>query len=189
MRNLDKLPDSELMRLVRNKDQEAFTELYNRYSAKLYNFFLRMLDKDEAKAQDFTHDLFLTIIEQPERFDLQRRFDTWFFHLAYNMCKNEYRRMTVRSDYRRNAVTQEPFTSETAGHGHDRRVFTAALDAHLEKLDELHKSVFLLRYQQELPLYEISKILDCPEGTVKSRLFNAIRKLAVRLRVFDPKLN
>lgn len=189
MRNLKKAPDSELMLLVRNKDQEAFTELYNRYSARLFNFFLRMLGKDEARAQDFTHDLFLRLIEHPDRFDPQRRFDTWLFHLAYNMCKNEYRRTTIRDNYRLKTDTTVPRTDETAGHRYDREVFSAALDIHLGNLEEAQRTVFLLRYQQDLPLQEISKILDCPEGTVKSRLFNTIRKLAARLRIFDPKFN
>jgi RNA polymerase sigma-70 factor (ECF subfamily) len=56
-------------------------------------------------------------------------------------------------------------------------------------MDEKHKMVFLLRYQQDIPIREIAEILGCPEGTVKSRLFNAIKILSKKLTVFDSKLN
>ena len=64
-----------------------------------------------------------------------------------------------------------------------------ALDHNLMLLDEKHKIVFLLRYQQDISLREIAEILDCPEGTVKLRLFNTIKKLSEKLIIFDPKIN
>ena len=189
LQNLKKKTDEELMLLIRNGNKEAFSMLYSRYSARLFNFFHRMLDNDHGKAEDFTHDLFLKIIENPLLFDLQRRFDTWLFHIAYNMCKNEYGKMAVRKEYQQNISHDEPVTTEAGNHRQDILKFSEALDHRLKMLDEKHRMVFLLRYQQEIPLKEIAAILDCPEGTVKSRLFNAIKKLSEKLTVFDPKIN
>jgi RNA polymerase sigma-70 factor (ECF subfamily) len=189
MQNLKKKSDAELMSLIRNGNKEAFSELYTRYSTKLFNFFFRMLDKDLGKAEDFTQDLFLKIIENPDRFDLQRRFDTWVFHIAFNMCKNEYNKTAIRKEYRQSLSNEEPVSEGPSGNQHDIRRFSEALDQHLKLMDEKHKMVFLLRYQQEIPIREIAEILDCPEGTVKSRLFNAIKILSKKLTVFDSKLN
>jgi len=189
LQNLGKKTDEELLQLIRDGNKEAFSELYSRYSIKLYNFFLRMLDKDHGKAEDFTHDLFLKIIENPNLFDMNRRFDTWVFHIAYNICKNEYRKMAVRNEYQQGPGKDVPVITEAGNDRWDVLKFSEALDHHLKSLDEKHKMVFLLRYQQEMPIREIAEILDCPEGTVKSRLFTTIKKLSEKLCVFDPQIN
>jgi RNA polymerase sigma-70 factor, ECF subfamily len=185
----EKKTDAELMLRLQRGDRTAFPVLYDRYAGRLCNFFLRMMDQDSGRAQDLTHDLFLKIIEEPGRYDPERRFDTWIFHIAYNMCKNEYRREESRNEYRQRLGGEEPFTAESAHSRHDERIFTEALDRQLKQLDERHRMVFLLRYQQELPLREIAEILGCPEGTVKSRLFTALKALSAKLTVFDPRIN
>ncbi len=65
--------DEELMRRVHNGDERALTIIYSRYSKKIVRYFHRMLWKDEAKAQDFLHDLFVKIIEKPQQFDTNRK--------------------------------------------------------------------------------------------------------------------
>jgi len=189
LQDFRKKDDAELMLLVRDGDRAAFSEIHRRYAARLFNFFLRMLDRDRSRAEDLVQDVFLKIIENPRLYDLQRRFDTWIFHIAYNLCKNEYRKSAVRDGYRQSLGTGEPATEYVPGNLHDGLMFSEALDHHLNLLDEKHRMVFILRYQQDIPLREIAEILNCPEGTVKSRLFNAIKRLSERLTVFDPKIN
>jgi hypothetical protein len=88
--------DEKLMGLLGRGDIAAFDELYDRYGGRLLRYFHRMLGRDEEKAQDFLQDIFLRIVERPELFSLDRRFSTWIFSVAHNMCKNEYRRAMVR---------------------------------------------------------------------------------------------
>jgi RNA polymerase sigma-70 factor (ECF subfamily) len=105
------------------------------------------------------------------------------------MCKNEYRSREVRkimetmSDFGPE-VPRERLDDERI----DREQFQHGLMHELENLSEEHRSVFLLRYQEDRSIKEISEILGCTEGTVKSRTFYALRKLALRLHLFDPKL-
>lgn len=66
--------------------------MYDRYSPRMYRFFFRMLWRDAGKAEDFTQEIFLKIIEKPQLFDPERNFKTWIYTLASNLCKNEYRR-------------------------------------------------------------------------------------------------
>jgi RNA polymerase sigma-70 factor, ECF subfamily len=188
-KDLRKKNDAELMLLLRTGSKEAFSVLYGRYSDKLVRFFYRMLNKDLEKARDFMHDIFLKIIENPELYDTDKRFDTWIFHIAYNMCKNEYRKMTIRDEYQESHVYKMPAIEEPGRNKIDHQKFTEELNENLDLLDERHRIVFLLRYQQDLTLKEIAGILDCPEGTVKSRLFYAIKSLSEKLKVFDPKVN
>jgi RNA polymerase sigma-70 factor (ECF subfamily) len=59
----------------------------------------------------------------------------------------------------------------------------------LQSVSEKHRTVFVLRFRQELSLKEISEICQCSEGTVKSRLFYALKKIAPALNIFDPNEN
>jgi len=188
-KNLKNKADVELMLLLRKGDKESFSALYERYADKLVRFFYRMLNKEMEKAQDFTHDLFVKIIENPASFDTGKRFDTWIFHIAYNMCKNEYRKMSVRDEYIKSQVSCELFPEELGPGMIDYQKFSEELNEKLGLLDEKQRTVFLLRYQQDLSMKDIAEIMDCPEGTVKSRLFYTIKFLSEKLTVFDPNVN
>ena len=176
--------DENLMALVKSRDQVAFEELYQRYSKPLLNYFYRMLGQREELARDFLQELFTKLVDQPERYKNGCRFSSWFYAIAHNMCKNEYRRMEVRN---RN---QKLFTETKAESDPDRildnKTFHAALEKALDCLSAEQRSVFILRFQEQLTIREIHEILDCSEGTVKSRLFYSVRKLAEELKDFKP---
>jgi RNA polymerase sigma-70 factor (ECF subfamily) len=106
------------------------------------------------------------------------------------MCKNEYRRLGVRSAVDSTANmdgTSQDIDSDyyQLERNMDRKTFESALIAELEKFDDGHRSAFLLRYQQNLSIKEIGDIIGCSEGTVKSRLFYTTQKLATKLKAFN----
>ena len=178
--------DEELMSLISLNDKTAFEELYYRYSKKMLTYFYRMLYGDYNKAKDFLQDLFLKIIERPEAFNSQKIFSAWFYSLAGNMCKNEYKKLEIRFEHA-NSERNKSNTEENTFDDIDLKSFTRELYMNLEKMDYEHKSTFLLRYGNELSIKEIAEILDCPEGTVKSRLFYTIKYLSEKLTIYDPK--
>jgi RNA polymerase sigma-70 factor (ECF subfamily) len=178
--------DEELMRLVQRGDQGALTELYKRYSKKLVRYFHRMLWRDDNKAQDFLHDLFVKIIEKPEQFNPERKFSTWIYSAAFNMCKNEYRRQGVRQAAQHEMKDGAGSNLQSAL---DEKDFLATLQQVLNQSDESDRNLFVLRYELDMPLAEIATMLACPEGTVKSRIFYLKRKLALDLRAFNPAIN
>ena len=185
------LSDEKLMERIQHQDTSAFNELYERYSLRLLFYFYRNLGEDKDRAQDFLQDIFLKIVEKPELFDPERTFSTWIFTVAYNLCKNEYRRLENRKAVENNPdinpISQSLQSANPCPeHNIDERDFKNALFQELDKFDEDHRSTFLLRYQQNLCIEEISEILDCPEGTVKSRLYYTTKKLATKLKAFNP---
>jgi RNA polymerase sigma-70 factor (ECF subfamily) len=187
-KNYTKNSEAELMQFIKSGNKTAFDELYNRYSQKLLMFFYKMLANDHDKAQDFTHDLFIKIIENPNQYDVNRSFDTWIFCLAYNMCKNEYKKLKIRQEH---SITEQKtsdisvFINETI----DRELYRNQLQKHLEQLDEEHKTIIILRFDEELTIKEIAQIVNCPEGTVKSRIFYTLQTLSAKLAVFNPLNN
>ncbi len=182
---LARFPDEELMRKIRKGSESAFTELYMRYSTSLLRYFTRMLWNNRAMAEDFLHDLFLKIINNPLQFDADRKFSTWVYSVANNMCKNEYRKR--QNQLRMEGVVDNQ--SRDLDKELDLMSASDKLTMLLETLEEDDKTIFLLRYEEELSISQISQIVFMPEGTIKSRLFYLRKSLAYELNEFKMILN
>lgn len=178
------LPDEELMQLLQQGNRNAFSALYDRYAALLNRYFFRMLWQDREKAEDFVQDLFLKIIRSPESYDTTRPFKTWLFTVAMNMCKNEYRKSEVRKVAAQEiGNTSMKFTrADEPVERIDRKEMMERLDLAVQELEPHHREAFLLRYEQNLSMKEMGEVMECSEGTAKSRLFYAVRKLTEKLK-------
>lgn len=178
--------DEELMRSFIEGDKLSFEQIYDRYESFMVNFFYRKLWSDRIKAEDFAHDLFTKIIDKPESFDLTRNFKTWLFSVANNMCKNEYKKQEVR----KNTAYDVPEGVEARDQATlqdtevDKSNFNEQLKIELNKLNDKHREVFMLRHFEGLSLNEIAETLEINAGTVKSRLHHATKALAEKLAVF-----
>jgi RNA polymerase sigma-70 factor, ECF subfamily len=178
--------DEALMQLVRERNGQAFEALYDRYAKRLYNYFLRMLWKDREKARDFTQDLFAKIADKPELFDPTRTFTTWIYSIAHNMCKNEYAKHEVRSRVHKDIKSGDSFTVlPMGGKDVDRSEFMQKLQEALDEMDEVKRTTFMLRFDQELTIPEIAEVMQCNEGTVKSRIFYLLKDLSVKLKAYE----
>lgn len=179
------------MGLIVKKDAKAFSELYDRYSKMILNYFFRMLWKDREKAEDFMHDIFQKLIEKPEYYDSnKRKFKTWFFSVANNMCKNEYKKQEVRSNTSSGLDDSYQISSreDSAETIFDQKMFKEKLFLELENLDEKHRSVFVLKFIDGLSNQEVADVLEINLGTVKSRVFNTIKKISVNLQDYRVEL-
>lgn len=180
--------DEKLMRLLSQGDKRAFDEIYKRFANALKGYFLRMLWRDEAKAEDFVHDLFVKLIKNPGAFDDGRSFKTWIYSVACNMCKNEYKKQEVR----KNTFTgiDQFFSISDKGVNVLNEVelnhFGEEFEKHLEDLKQEHKEVFSMRHFDGLSIKEIAEATNVNEGTIKSRLFYATKCLAEKLKEFNP---
>jgi RNA polymerase sigma-70 factor (ECF subfamily) len=185
-RNYQSLSDETLMLNIKGQDDKAFEELYRRYSELLLFYFFRMLGGNAAMAKDFLQELFLKIIEQPEKFNTHLKFKTWIYTIAHNLCKNEYRKQAVRN---KNTESLYPGTENHTLPDDilDQKLFNNALEKALESLSFEQKSIFVLRHQKHLSIREIKKVTGLPEGTIKSRLYYAIQKLADQLKEYNLK--
>lgn len=186
-KNYSKSSDEELMLYISNGKEKAFNELHSRYAKKLLYFFFQKLN-DEEKAQDFLQDIFIKIIDNPTKFDATKKFSSWIYSVAYNMCKNEFRdesKRIVNHNFIANnhEVDKIPFFCEI-----DLNLFHTTLKQALNNLDESHRITFEMRYFHELSLSEIAEITDTSLGTVKSRLFYTTKKLSKSLQFLIAKV-
>ena len=184
-------PDEQLVQLMVSGDSKAFNQLYDRYNQRLLYYFYRMLGNSNEKAQDFLQDIFIKLIDKAETFDASRKFSTWIFSIAHNMCKNEYRRMEIRKNTDIEAfheILPEQNDIQFENQTDNLEDFTNDLFEALDTLDEIHKTVFLLHYREDFSLKDIGQTLEISEGTVKSRLFYARKKLSERLAKYRKTL-
>jgi RNA polymerase sigma-70 factor (ECF subfamily) len=181
-----KYTDEDLMRSYIEGDTVAFEQIYARYESFMVNFFYRKLWNDRIKAEDFAHDLFTKIIDKPESFDLNRNFKTWLFSVANNMCKNEYKKQEVRKNTGYDVPEGVEAKDQTIlpDKAVDQSNFNEELKKELNKLNDKHREVFMLRHFEGLSLNEIAETLEINAGTVKSRLHHATKTLAEKLAVF-----
>ena len=167
--------------MLQSGDRGAFDEVYRRYSVRLLHFIYKMLS-DEERAQDLLQDLFLLLVEAPEKFDANRKFQPWVFTVAANLCKKEYRGPVKTEIYDNiSSVSADELIAPI-----DNKIFKKHLRKQLQGLELEHKTTFLLRYQEGFKIKQIADIMECSEGTVKSRIFYTNKKLAERLKEFKP---
>ena len=182
------MTDESLMQAISNGDKRAFDELYDRYSAALLRYFLRMLWRDREKSEDFVHDLFAKIVQKPESFDTTRSFKTWVYSVANNMCKNEYKKQEVRKGMSNGLDNHYALYDKNANVLNEVQdnFFQEAFQKSLIDLDDKHREAFSLRHLEGLSIKEIAEVLEINEGTVKSRLFYATKYLSASLKEFNP---
>lgn len=177
--------DEKLMLYVVNDHSEAFTEIYNRYSNKLFRYFYRLLNNNQSKAEDFTQDLFIKLMQSAQSFNADKKFSAWLYTMANNMCRNEWRNQSNRN------VILSKMEFETTEHHNfnhkiDQKLMLQKLETEIQQFPELDQTLIAMRYQQELSIAEIATIIDIPEGTVKSKLFYLMKKLSLKLKVYSP---
>ena len=165
-------------------DEAAFDELYNQHAPSIYRLGWAMLREPQA-AEDVVQETFLRAHNAKKRFDPARAsFGTWLYQIALNYC---------RSQLRRKRWLGLPWTDKIAAFvdrhqpqpGPEgtllRSEYQLALWAAVQRLSPKLQEVILLHYYLDLPAVEIAAMLDCPEGTVYSRLYHARRRLATIL--------
>lgn len=184
------LPDEEVMDLVRRGgDGDALAELMRRWTPPLRDLCTRLTGRGHL-GDELAQEAFVRVFLHRDRYDPARRFSTWIWRIAINLCHD-----TRRRDIRRGESPLEEDASAPAFAAPEPGPDQAALGSEraalvrlaLSELSELHRTVLVLREYEGLKLREIAEVLDVPEGTVKSRLAEALSRLAARLKSLEPE--
>ena len=150
--------------------------LFARYQVPVHRFVLRMV-RNQATAQEVTGDVFLDVWRQAATFEDRSAVSTWLFSIARFKALNALhrRREEELDDDRASAVADEADDPEVALAKKDK---AAALRRCLQKLSAEHREIVNLVYYQHKSIEEIAGIIGIPEGTVKTRMFYARKKLS-----------
>jgi RNA polymerase sigma-70 factor (ECF subfamily) len=176
--------EQNLIERWQNDEDDAFDELYTRHAPAIYRLGWAMLQQTQA-AEDVVQESFLRAYKARRRFDPNRAsFGTWLYQIALNYCRSHLRRkrlLTIpwlrQSGEVPDLPDVRPGPESSALRGEYRRLLWEAV----QNLSQPLREVITLHYYMELPAVEIAVMLNCPEGTVYSRLHNARRRLAEAL--------
>jgi len=170
-----------LLRCSLAGETEAWGEIISRYKDAVFGLCVGFL-RNRADAEDITHDAFIRAYVNLRRYDLERRFSTWLFTIAANLCRNRLR-------YHRNHPVVE-LPDQIRG-GPDPATVVAREDRHAHVREALthipygYRAPLVLRFYNDLSYREIADILAIPEGTVKTRIHRGKAMLKQRLEECD----
>jgi RNA polymerase sigma-70 factor, ECF subfamily len=173
--------DEVLIANIAKSDQEAMAALFVRYRVPVYRFVLRVV-RNEATADEVTSDVFLDVWRQAATFEKRSAVSTWIFSIARFKALNALqrrRREEELDEEKASVVADEADDPEVALTKKDK---ATALRHCLQKLSAEHREIVNLVYYHHKSVQEIAGIVGIPEGTVKTRMFHARRKLSDLLR-------
>jgi RNA polymerase sigma-70 factor (ECF subfamily) len=185
----DAQADLELMARIQAGDVRAFEMLYARYAHPLLNFFFQMCF-DRIAAEDYLQETFLRVWRARHTYRPVGKVSTWLFQIAKNFWFNERAKLKRRpfhagvgGDESQGRLAQVADAgSDLSPEGAARAGEVAhAIRRAVSGLSEKLRVVFVLGRYRGLPYAEISRILEIPVGTVKSRMALAERTLRARL--------
>ena len=183
--------DEQLMwRVQAQDDAAAFADLVGRWEDPIHRLCTRLCG-DAHRAEDLAQEIFAKVFARRHAFAADRKFSTWLWRVALNHCYNDLRRARSRPESRfgggqedDGSAGPDDFSTDQPGPDEELvgRETAAAVQAALATLAEEHRSIVVLRHYEGLKFREIAEVLDLPEGTVKTRMTEALNELARRLR-------
>jgi RNA polymerase sigma-70 factor (ECF subfamily) len=182
--------DLILVERVQSGDQEAFGLLVSKYQRKLLRLVMRLV-RDPAEAEDVTQEAFIKAYRALPGFRGDSAFYTWLYRIGVNTAKNwlmaQGRRMPVVSDIMvedSEGIDESGLLrdDETPDRILQSKQIGETVNAAMDALPEDLRSAISLREIEGLSYEEISQVMDCPIGTVRSRIFRAREAIALRLR-------
>jgi RNA polymerase sigma factor (sigma-70 family) len=172
--NVKKFTDEQLVALfIETQKNLYFEQLYDRYSDKVYRKCLSFV-KDDAKAEDFTHDIFLKLVLNLSSYKETAKFSTWLYSITYNYCIDQTR---VAKKYSEVGLDDNFDVPDDDDDSEIAELEAQQLNKAMKQILPEEKSILMMKYQDDLSIKEISDSLDISESAVKMRLLRAKEKL------------
>ncbi len=188
MKNLEKDQDHALLKRSATGDEEAFAALYRRHAAVLYRFALRMTGSSWG-AEEIVQDVFMTLIREPAKYDASRgSLPAFLFGIARNKVMKHNERLP------REISLVERHDDGTGPGVALRDTFTPAMWAEQrERLEKVRAAVMELPLEfretvvlcelEEMTYEQAAQMLECPIGTIRSRLHRGRALLLAKLEM------
>ena len=172
--NVKKLSDEQLVALfIETQKNLYFEQLYDRYADKVYRKCLSFV-KDDAKAEDFTHDIFLKLVLNLSSYKETAKFSTWLYSITYNYCIDQTR---ISKKYSEVGLDENFDVPDHDDDSEMAELEAQRLNKAMKQIMPEEKSILMMKYQDDLSIKEIADSLDISESAVKMRLLRAKEKL------------
>lgn len=179
MNGLKYIKLAKLVSKVKDNDTQAFADLYSLTYQKVYFLSLSIL-KNKQMTEDAVQEVFIIVLKSINKLENPKLFLAWLNKITYNYCIRE-----ISKTKKLGEVSSDNIFPIACDESED----TNPLDSYISKensnelmslinkLSEIHSTILVLRYFEELKISEIAYVLNISEGTVKSRLNNAKKNL------------
>ncbi len=179
--------EAELLALARQGDREAFGTLVQRYERRVVGVALAVVHNQDD-ALELAQETFVRAFENLRSFESRSSFSTWLYRIAANLAIDFWRREgrynVLRGEDAENELRRLPSSRGDSFRAASQSELGDKLSKALEQLTPEHRAVILLREVEGLSYDEISEALQCPRGTVMSRLHYARNRLRGILKDF-----
>jgi RNA polymerase sigma-70 factor, ECF subfamily len=176
------LNDGELVRKFQDGNESAFNELVLRYQEKIY-WVARRFSGSHDNADDITQEVFCKMYESLKDFRGDSSLYTWLYRIAVNVSLNYLRKQKVREFLRIDEMFEvESSADESPEAIVEKKEYLSLIEHAVAMLPEKQKTVFVMRYYEEMPYEEIAEVLKTSVGGLKANYFHAVRKVGEYIR-------
>ena len=175
--------DIQLIEKALNKDKKAFKNLYEEYNSKVYRTAYIILN-NTSMAEDVLQEVFMNLYQKGSKLKHYEAFESWLYKITVNSSMNYIKKDKKVSFIGDEKVIDAIDEAESEGTPEDMMLgkeFSSEIMNYIYELPAQHRATVILFYYNELSIKDISSIMDCSEGTVKSRLFYGKRYLKDKL--------
>ncbi len=175
---LTTLNDSELLVEFRNPvtKERAFTSIIKKYQEKLY-WHLRRMVVDHDDANDVLQNVMIRVWNGLENFREDSQLYTWLYRVATNECLTFLEQQKKRASVSLSDVESGLENKIKADQNFDGNKLEWKLQLGIQQLPEKQRIVFQLRYYDEMPYEEMSRVLETSEGALKASYHHAVKKI------------
>ncbi len=179
--------DISLVRKIRKGDRDAFASLVDRYQGRIFNFTYQFFRNSDLAAE-LTQETFLRVFRFVKKFDTKRKFSTWIFSIAKNICIDEHRKLNKSQVVSLEDLPQQSSKHSDSLHHKDPSYISMRyeermlLEEAVALLPEKYRAAIILCYFQELTYQEVADVLGLNLSLVKVRIFRAKKMLLEILR-------
>jgi len=173
--------DARIARGLRERDLELVTTLVERCQHRLVRYLVYLTGRREY-ADDLAQETWIRVLQRGSTYNGRQRFDPWLFAIARNLAIDYLRQKgkagqnaSLAND--RDAVLQLPSSGPSPFEAAARSEDAIRLANRLQVLSPLHREALLLRFQEDLSLHEIAKVVGAPVTTVSSRIYRGLAEL------------
>ena len=170
--------DTELLALFREPAtrEKAFTEIVNKYQQRLYWHIRRML-VDHEDSNDTLQNVFIRVWNALASFREDAQLYTWLYRIATNECLTHIEQQKKRTSVSLNDLESGLSNKIRADSDFDANKLEWKLQLAIQQLPEKQRVVFMLRYYDEMPYEEMSRVLETSAGALKASYHHAAKKI------------
>jgi len=185
--------DEELMQKIKGGDMQAFDLLVNRWEHRVFNLIHKIIG-DVETSKDIRQEVLLRVYQSAKRYRANSHFKPWLYRVAVNSSISELRKLKRRRTlpltmtYRHNNGEEQPLENVLPDPNPQpdemvqREEMAEYIQDALQRLPDEQRVVVVLRHYEGLKFHQIASILNCPLGTVKSRMRHGLERLRTMLK-------